>query len=89
MEILKKYIANKRSITQSNSKVLTNNQNKKPYFINDDNEALYLKNKLIIERLEKFFEIERLADNYKNKIRKYFFGLFDYISKIRFIFLLL
>ena len=81
MEILKKYIANKRSITQSNSKALTNNQNKKPYFINDDNEALYLKNKLIIDRLEKFFEIERLADNYKNEIRKYFFGLFDYISK--------
>ena len=49
MEILKKYIANKRSITQSNSKALTNNQNKKPYFINDDNEALYLKNKLIID----------------------------------------
>ena len=66
---------------QNDSKALTNNQNKKPYFINDDNNALYLKNKMLFYRLEKFFEIERLGDKYKNEIRKYFFGLFEYISK--------
>ena len=81
MEILKKYISNKQNIAQNDSKALTNNQNKKPYFINDDNNALYLKNKMIFDRLEKFFEIERLGDKYKNEIRKYFFGLFEYISK--------
>ena len=81
MEILKKYISNKQNIAQNDLKALINNQNKKPYFINDDNNALYLKNKMIFDRLEKFFEIERLGDKYKNEIRKYFFGLFEYISK--------
>ena len=81
MEALKKYIEDKSNKTSYKSKILAKNQNKKSEFVDDQNKDIYLKNKNIIDRLERFFEIERLADNYKNKIRKYFFSLFEYISK--------
>ena len=80
MEVLKKYIEDKTNKTPKKSKITANNPNKKPEFVNARNKGIYLKNKNIIDRLERFFEIERLADNYKNKLRKYFFGFFEYIS---------
>ena len=81
MEALKKYIEGKTNKTPKESKIITNNSNKKLEFVNARNKGIYLKNNNIIDRLERFFEIERLVYNYKNKLRKYFFGLFEYISE--------